>query len=707
LKTTTNYGFKQPEGTDIVNIDDISDNFGSVDTEIKKANDKVVAHEGKGGTVHADVTTTTSGFMSAADKVKLNGVAANANNYSHPTGDGNLHVPATGTTNSGKVLKSGATAGSLAWGTLTSTDVGALPTSHEGQGGSVHADVTTTASGFMSAVDKTKLNGIAAGAQTNQNAVQSIQAVTPTGIVVGTATAANTTDTIQLKEGNNIDIAVSGKTLTLNNTYSYTHPTSDGNLHVPATGTSNNGKVLKAGATAGSLEWGTLTSTDVGALATSHQGQGGSVHADVTTSASGFMSASDKTKLNGIASGAQTNQNAVQSIQAVTSSGTAIGTATASNATDTIQLKEGDNISITASGKALTLNNTYSYTHPTGDGNVHVPATGTTNNGKVLKAGATANSSSWGQVAWSEVTGIPSSFPGSVTGNAATANRLANARTVSLSGDATGSVSFDGSANANITVTVADDSHNHIIANVDGLQSALDGKSSTSHTHSYLPLSGGSLTGQLYANGGIYSPWTETRNIELRASGSMPYIDFSNDSSIDYDARLVLTSDDILEVQGASLVTNGYSYVRDIRPGGDNVYTCGEWGTCWYSVRSFRFEQASDRDKKYNINEIKTDYAYNTVKDIKPYLYQYISESSSEETKEDKKQQLKEAEEKNKKEYFMGIMVDEAPIEIISHENEKMIDVYSYTTMVLGALKETIKKVEILEEEVRKLGGNI
>lgn len=35
----------------------------------------------------------------------------------------------------------------------------------------------------------------------------------------------------------------------------YTHPTTDGNKHVPVTGTTNNGKVLKAGATAGSLIW--------------------------------------------------------------------------------------------------------------------------------------------------------------------------------------------------------------------------------------------------------------------------------------------------------------------------------------------------------------------------------------------------------------------------------------------------------------------
>lgn len=97
MKTTTNYGFKQPEGTDIVNIDDISDNFGSVDTEIKKANDKVIAHEGKGGTVHADVTTTTSGFMSASDKTKLNGIATGANKVESSTTNGNIKINGTET----------------------------------------------------------------------------------------------------------------------------------------------------------------------------------------------------------------------------------------------------------------------------------------------------------------------------------------------------------------------------------------------------------------------------------------------------------------------------------------------------------------------------------------------------------------------------------------------------------------------------------
>lgn len=47
---------------------------------------------------------------------------------------------------------------------------------------------------------------------------------------------------------------------------------------------------------------------------------------------------------------------------------------------------------------------------------------------------------------------IPS---GSISGNAGTATKLATPRTIALSGDVSGSVSFDGSANATITVTIS------------------------------------------------------------------------------------------------------------------------------------------------------------------------------------------------------------------------------------------------------------
>ena len=56
----------------------------------------------------------------------------------------------------------------------------------------------------------------------------------------------------------------------------------------------------------------------------------------------------------------------------------------------------------------------------------------------------------------------------------ASAGKLSAERTITLTGDVSGSVSFDGSKNVSITVSVVDDSHNHTIANVDGLQAKLD-----------------------------------------------------------------------------------------------------------------------------------------------------------------------------------------------------------------------------------------
>lgn len=49
-----------------------------------------LAHVGSGGTAHAVVTTSVAGFMSGADKAKLDGVAVNANNYSLPLASGSI-----------------------------------------------------------------------------------------------------------------------------------------------------------------------------------------------------------------------------------------------------------------------------------------------------------------------------------------------------------------------------------------------------------------------------------------------------------------------------------------------------------------------------------------------------------------------------------------------------------------------------------------
>ncbi len=77
-----------------------------------------------------------------------------------------------------------------------------------------------------------------------------------------------------------------------------------------------------------------------------------------------------------------------------------------------------------------------------------------------------------------DVTGLQTALDAKLgtAANAVSASKLATARSITLAGDLSGSVSFDGSANVTITAAVADDSHAHVIANVDGLQAALDAK---------------------------------------------------------------------------------------------------------------------------------------------------------------------------------------------------------------------------------------
>lgn len=69
---------------------------------------------------------------------------------------------------------------------------------------------------------------------------------------------------------------------------------------------------------------------------------------------------------------------------------------------------------------------------------------------------------------------LPATINSDISGNAATATALETARNIALSGDVTGNADFDGTANITITATIVDDSHNHTIENVDGLQGELD-----------------------------------------------------------------------------------------------------------------------------------------------------------------------------------------------------------------------------------------
>ena len=151
---------------------------------------------------------------------------------------------------------------------------------------------------------------------------------------------------------------------------------------------------------------------------------------------------------------------------AITGNLTVSGTTTTVNS-ETISL--ADNI--------IALNSNFTSGSPTEDTGI-----------SVTRGGSAAKTLLWDETndKWSvgSETFVAATFEGNLTGNvtgttsgnAGSATVLETARTISLGGDLSGSASFNGSADISITATIADDSHNHIIANVDGLQTALDTK---------------------------------------------------------------------------------------------------------------------------------------------------------------------------------------------------------------------------------------
>ena len=109
-------------------------------------------------TTYGAATVSADGLMSAADKKKLDGIAAGANNYIHPaytakaSGLYKVTVDATG-----HISETAA---------VTKSDITALGIPAQDTN-TTYGAVTESANGLMSSADKKKLDGIAAGAQVN------------------------------------------------------------------------------------------------------------------------------------------------------------------------------------------------------------------------------------------------------------------------------------------------------------------------------------------------------------------------------------------------------------------------------------------------------------------------------------------------------------------------------------------------------------
>ncbi len=295
--------------------------------------------------------STAPGKIRENDRAIVNDKIVNAGKLQDLTvGNGSGNIPVSnGTLNVG----------------LNAEKLNGQPGSYYSPSTHVHAVVTTTANGFMANTDKTKLDSIAAGAEVNQSAFSNVK--------VGTTTiqADAATDVLELKAGTGITL-----TPDATNDAVTIAVTQDGHSHLAAT-TSAAGFIsaadkVKLDGIAASAEvnqnaFSTIVAGGVSAVADAKQdtftinaGAGititgdaandactiavtanGHTHTDATTSAAGFMAPAMVTKLNGVAAGAQTNQNAFSNVLVGAT------TVAADSATDTLELAAGANITLT------------------------------------------------------------------------------------------------------------------------------------------------------------------------------------------------------------------------------------------------------------------------------------------------------------------------------------------------------------------------
>jgi hypothetical protein len=183
--TTTNYSFTKPEidGSDDTWGVKLNSDLDSIDTNLKSVSNVADASLPKvGGSVTGAITTTSTfdGRDVGTDGSKLDGIATSANNYSHPTGAGDKHIPTAGA--SGQFLKYSAS-GTAVWASDNNT------TYSVGDGGLTTNDFTNA--------DHSKLNAIEASADVTDttNVVASLTAGTNVAISAGGTISSTDTNT--------------------------------------------------------------------------------------------------------------------------------------------------------------------------------------------------------------------------------------------------------------------------------------------------------------------------------------------------------------------------------------------------------------------------------------------------------------------------------------------------------------------------------
>jgi hypothetical protein len=191
------------------NVDNTADSAKPVSTATQTALDlkAPLTHVGTGGTQHATATTSVAGFMSAADKTKMDGLAtvAASGAYADLSGKPTLGTAAATAASDYATASQGAKADSALQPAAIGVSVQAYAAGTVVDSSYVHTDNNYTTT------EKTKLSGIQAGAEVNVNAdwaAASGDAQILNKPILGTAAATAITDYATAAQGTKADSAL-------------------------------------------------------------------------------------------------------------------------------------------------------------------------------------------------------------------------------------------------------------------------------------------------------------------------------------------------------------------------------------------------------------------------------------------------------------------------------------------------------------------
>lgn len=141
------------------------------------------------------------------------------------------------------------------------------------------------------------------------------------------------------------------------------------------------------------------------------------------------------------------------------------------------------------------------------------------------------------------------------------------------------------------------------------IQTQLNGKAASSHSHSYLPLSGGTITGNLTVNNSL------TCNSRITVTGTK----YPHFYASDANCTIGKDASNQLCIQGGT-----------IRPGGDGAQNLGNGAHRWAVVYAKSGSiNTSDKNEKKDIQELEEQYSKDIIMGLKPVSYKFIANDSN------------------------------------------------------------------------------